>query len=127
MLLLSLVKSDYMLVFMHLKMGWEHPPTEAALQFVQPDRRWPHVPTRFDFATSGDLRWRPFYRQNQVEYVPLLQLRNRTGTSLGDAAVYARLPSGGHIAYAWFGLLNTAQAEPLLYDFFTYLAAKVTP
>jgi hypothetical protein len=110
-----------------LKMGWEHPPTEAALQFVQPDRRWPHVPTRFDFATSGDLRWRPFYRQNQVEYVPLLQLRNRTGTSLGDAAVYARLPSGGHIAYAWFGLLNTAQAEPLLYDFFTYLAAKVTP
>jgi glycoprotein endo-alpha-1,2-mannosidase len=110
-----------------LKMGWERPPEGAALQFVQPGRRLlPHVPDRFAFPTSGDLRWRPFYNQNHAEYVPLLQLCNRAGDNLGDSAVYARLQTGGHIAYAWFGLLNTPQAEPLLYDLFAFLATRLS-
>jgi glycoprotein endo-alpha-1,2-mannosidase len=110
-----------------LRGGWEHPPIGTALQFVQPGRLLPHVPDRFDFPTAGDLRWRPFYNQNDAEYIPLLQLRNRAGDNLGDGVVYAKLPTGGHIAYAWFGLLNTPQAEPLLYDLFTFLAAKLSP
>ena len=111
-----------------LKMGWERPPEGAALQFVQPGRRLlPHVPDRFDFPSSGDLRWRPFYNQNDAEYVPLLQLRNRAGDNLGDAVVYAKPKSGGHVAYAWFGLLNTPQAEPFLYDLFTFLASRLSP
>ncbi len=108
-----------------LKMGWEHPPTGVDLRFVQPDRRLPHVPERFEFPTSGDLRWRPFYNQNHAEYIPLLQLRARAGENLGDGAAYARLSTGGHVAYVWFGLLNTPQAEPLLYDLFTFLAARL--
>jgi hypothetical protein len=110
-----------------LKMGWEHPPTGTTIEFMQPGRRLlPHVPDRFDFPTSGDLRWRPFYNQNHVEYVPLLQLRNGTGDNLGDAVVYAKLQTGGRVAYAWFGLLNTPQAEPLLYDLFTFLAGRLS-
>ena len=108
-----------------LKMGWEHPPAGADLRFVQPDRRLPHVPERFEFPTAGDLRWRPFYNQNHAEYIPLLQLRTRAGENLGDGAAYARLSTGGHVAYAWFGLLNTPQAEPLLYDLFTFLAGRL--
>jgi glycoprotein endo-alpha-1,2-mannosidase len=108
-----------------LKMGWEHPPAGTILQFVQPARLLPHVPDRFDFPTGGDLRWRPFYQQSQVEYTPVLQLRDGTGGPLGDAAVCAKLPTGGYVAYAWFGLLNTAQAEPLLYDLFTFLAGRL--
>jgi hypothetical protein len=60
-------------------------------------------------------------------YVPLLQLRNGADQSLGDGVVYARPQSGGHVAYAWFGLLHTPQAEPLLYDLFTYLANQLNP
>jgi len=108
-----------------LKMGWEHPPAGVDLRFVQPQRRLPHVPERFEFPTSGDLRWRPFYDQNHAEYIPLLQLRTRAGDNLGDGAAYARLPTGGHVAYTWFGLLNTPQAEPLLYDLFTFLAGRL--
>jgi hypothetical protein len=110
-----------------LRMGWEHPPAGVDLRFVQPERRLPRVPDRFDFPTSGDLRWRPFYNQNCAEYVPLLQLRNRAGDNLGDGAVYAKLQTGGHVAYAWFGLLNSFQAEPLLYDLFTFLAGRLNP
>lgn len=108
-----------------LRMGWEHPPAGVDLQFVQPQRRLAHVPDRFDFPSSGDRRWRPFQNQNHAEYIPLLQLRNRAGDHLGDGAVYARLPTGGHVAYVWFGLLNTPQAEPLLYDLLTFLASRL--
>jgi hypothetical protein len=108
-----------------LKMGWEHPPAGADLRFVQPQRRLPHVSERFEFPASGDLRWRPCYNQSQAEYIPLLQLRTRAGDNLGDGAVYAKPSTGGHVGYAWFGLLNTPQAEPLLYDLFTFLAARL--
>jgi len=110
-----------------LRGGWERPPQGVDLWFVPRDGQLPHVSTHFPFPTSGDLRWRPFYQANHVEYIPLLQLRNRAGDSLGDAVVYARPQSGGHVAYAWFGLLNTPQAEPLLYDLFTLLADKLNP
>jgi hypothetical protein len=108
-----------------LRGGWEHPPEGVDLWFVQRDGQLPHVPERFTFPTSGDLRWRPFQATNHVEYVPLLQLHNRAGESLGDAVVYARPQSGGHVAYAWFGLLGGPQAEPLLYDLFTFLADRL--
>ena len=110
-----------------LRGGWERPPEGVDLWFVQPGGLLPHVSTRFPFPASGDLRWRPFYRTDQVEYIPLLQLRNRAGDSFGDAIVYARPQSGGHVAYAWFGLLNTPQAEPLLYDLFTFLSGRLNP
>ncbi len=42
-------------------------------------------------------------------------------------AVYTKLQTGGHVAYAWFGLLKTPQAKPLLYDLFTFLAARLGP
>ncbi len=110
-----------------LRGGWERPPEGVDLWFTQRDIKLAHVPARFPFPTSGDLRWRPFYQADQIEYVPLLQLRNGTGDSLGDGVVYTRPQSGGHVAYAWFGLLHTPQAEPILYDLFTYLSNRLNP
>ncbi len=109
-----------------LRGGWERPPEGTDLWFVQRDTKLAHVAARFPFPTSGDLRWRPFQAADHTDYVPLLQLRDRSD-NLGDAVVYARPQSGGHVAYAWFGLLNTPQAEPLLYDLFTYLANRLSP
>jgi glycoprotein endo-alpha-1,2-mannosidase len=110
-----------------LSSGWERLREGMDLWFVQPDNRLPHVSTRFPFPTSGDLRWRPFYRWDQTEYVPLLQLAWHTNETYGDGVVYTRPQSGGHVAYAWFGLLNTPQAEPLLYDLFTFLSDRLRP
>ena len=110
-----------------LRGGWERPPQGTDLWFMRRDGQLPHVPARIPFPTSGDLRWRPFRQVDQIEYIPLLQLRNRANESLGDGVVYARPQSGGHVAYAWFGLLNTPQAEPLLYDLFTFLTGQFNP
>lgn len=110
-----------------LRGGWERPPQGTDLWFVRQGEQLSHVPTRFPFPTSGDLRWRPFYPAGHADYTPLLQLRARarSGEFFGDGVVYARPQSGGHLAYVWFGLLNTPQAEPILYDLFTFLAAKI--
>lgn len=108
-----------------LQIGWEQPPGDASLRFVRVGRQLPHVPAQFDFPSRGDLRWRPSRAGDHVEYVPLLRLQN-SGDSLGDAVVYARPRSGGHMAYAWFGLLDGPYAEPILYDLFTFLAERIS-
>jgi glycoprotein endo-alpha-1,2-mannosidase len=105
-----------------LRGGWERPPEGADLWFVQRDGCLPHVPERFPFPASGDLRWRSFQATNHVEYSPLLQLRSRAGDPFGDAVVCAKPQTGGRVAYVWFELLKGPYAEPLLYDLFAFLA-----
>jgi glycoprotein endo-alpha-1,2-mannosidase len=107
--------------------GWERPPEGTETWFVQCDGRLPHVPERFAFPTSGDLRWRPFHASGHVEHVPLLELRSGSGEYLGDAVVYARPSTGGHVAYAWFELFEGPYAEPILHDLFTFLANRFSP
>jgi hypothetical protein len=107
-----------------LRGGWEQPPAGEELSFVQREPLLPHVPQRFDFPTAGDLRWRPFYAGDHVEFVSLLELRNRRGSGLGHGAVYAELPNGGRVAYVWFTLLSGPHAEPILHDLFTFLAHR---
>jgi hypothetical protein len=108
-----------------LRMGWEQPPADAKLEFVQPDRQLPHVPERFGFPTSGDLRWRGFFADGQKSHAPLLRLRNQAGDNLGDAVACATLSNGGQVAYAWFELFNGPHAEPLLCDLLTFVADRV--
>jgi len=110
-----------------LRMGWEQPPEGISLWFVQPSKRLPHVPARFDFPTIGDLRWRGFFAQDQREHVPLLRLRKGRTEYLGDAVAYAEPADGGKVLYVWFGLLDGPHAEPLLYDVFTFLADRLYP
>jgi hypothetical protein len=105
--------------------GWEQPQSGAKLAFVQPERRFAHVPERFDFPASGDLRWRPIWAGDQANYVSLLQLRDDADKSLGDAAAYAELKDGGKMIYAWFALLEGEYGEALLYDVFDYLAGRL--
>ncbi len=109
-----------------LRGGWERPPEGMELTLVQIDPRLSHVPGQFAFPTSGDLRWRPFHASEHTTYVPMLQLRNSARQYFGDAVVYARPRDGGQVAYVWFGLLNTPQAEPILYDLFTFLADRLS-
>ncbi len=109
-----------------LRIGWERPPTGTEPRFVQVAHRLSHVPEQFAFPTTGDLRWRPFYAGNHTEYVPLVQLQADTGAYFGDGMVYARLNNGGHVGYAWFGLLNGPHAEPILYDLFMFLADRIS-
>ena len=105
--------------------GWERPQDGAKLAFVQPERRFAHVPERFDFPVSGDLRWRPMWPGGQANYVSLLQLRDGEDKSLGDAVAYAELKDGGKMIYAWFTLLDGEHGEALLYDVFDYFAGSL--
>lgn len=106
-----------------LRMGWESPPN-TALHFVQPQHHLPHVPKRFAFARSGDMRWRWFFAADHKEHISLLQL-HQGDDYLGDAAAYAEPDIGGRIIYVWFGLLQGPHAEALLYDIFDFVATRV--
>jgi len=110
---------------LNLHMGWEKPPGNTKLHFIQPQHRLPHLPKKFAFPTSGDLRWRPFLDDNSSNYIPLLQLCNGDGKNLGDAVAYAELNGGGQILYAWFGLLDSPFAGALLYDIFDFVTTKL--
>ena len=108
-----------------LRIGWERPPRDSNLYFVQPRRYLPHVSERLSFPASGDLRWRPFFADKEVRHISLLQLRNGDDKYLGDAIAYAELKGGGRILYVWFGLLNGSYAEALLFDVFDFVAIQL--
>jgi hypothetical protein len=110
---------------LNIQGGWERPPQDLKLNFVQPQRHLPHLPEQFPFPTSGDLRWRAFFAGKDTKHTSLLQLKNGQGKYLGDAAVYAELNGGGRIVYTWFGLLNGPHVEGLLYDIFDLVALKL--
>ncbi len=110
---------------LNIKGGWERPPQDLKLNFVQPKRHLPHLPEQFPFPTSGDLRWRAFLAGKDTKHTSLLQLKDGEDKYLGDAVAYAELKDGGRIAYAWFGLLNGPHAEGLLYDIFDLVATKL--
>lgn len=104
-----------------LRVAWEKP-NEEGLQFVQPQSILTHTPTRFDFPTTGDQRWRPFYPTGVIHgYQPLLQLRDQSNRYHGDGLVLYRTPAGGKILYAWFGLLRDPRAPAMLFDSFNLL------
>ncbi len=108
-----------------LRMGWENPPRDTTLHFVQPQHRLPHLSAQFPFPTSGDLRWRGLFAADHNRHISLLQLRGGDGTYLGDAVAYAEPKIGGRIIYAWFGLLESPYAEALLHDIFHFLAGQL--
>ncbi len=111
--------------------GWEEPPDDVELRFVQVGRRLPHLPEAFAFPERGDLRWRPFQRGRLAEedvVIPLLELRDGQGSHYGDAVACvehkASEPKGGKVLYAWFELLNGPYGEALLYDLFAFVAEQ---
>jgi hypothetical protein len=112
--------------------GWEEPPADVKLEFVQPDNRLPHVPQRFSFPQHGDLRWRPFVRARLADsdvFLPLLELRDDRGKHYGDAVAFvehrASEPVRGRVIYAWSGLRNTPYHGALLCDLFLLAAQMV--
>ena len=108
--------------------GWEDPPKDADLRFVQVGNHLPHVPAVFPFPKQGDRRWRPFVRSRLAEgdtFIPLVELRDAQGNHYGDAAAYvqhqASEPRGGKVLYAWFALLDSPRGEALLHDLFGFV------
>lgn len=106
--------------------GWERPASDAELTFVQPGRILRHLPERFAFPRTGDLRWRPFVpREKDGGYISLLKLRDGSGGDLGDGIAYSESGNGRRVLYVWFGLLEGPYAQGLLYDVFDFLAGRV--
>ncbi|MEJ5260007.1 MAG: hypothetical protein WHS88_07455 [Anaerohalosphaeraceae bacterium] len=104
--------------------GWEQPPADKEL-FFEPSSERKVLSQPIPFPASGDRRWRPFVRSpHHVECRPLLVLKDRQGHSYGDGLVLAKTADGGTIAYGWFGLLNTPQAEVVLAELFLQLSEK---
>lgn len=101
------------------------PAADAGLHFTQPERRLPHVPEKFPFPTAGDLRWRPFFADSRAEHISLLRLYDGDEKYLGDAVAYSELNGGGKILYVCFNLLEGHYSEPLLYDVFDFIAARI--
>ena len=110
---------------LNIQGGWERPPQDLKLRFVQPQRHLRHVQEQFPFPTSGDQRWRAFFAGKDTKHISLLQLHDGEDEYLGDAAAYAELKDGGRVVYAWFSLLNGPCAEALLYDLFDLVATKL--
>lgn len=108
-----------------LRIGWEQPPADARLRFVQPEHRLRHVPEQFPFPTAGDLRWRPFFAGDQIKHTSLLQLNDGDKNYLGDAVAYAQSGGGGKILYVCFNLLEGSHSELLLYDIFDFMADRI--
>jgi len=107
-----------------LENAWDTPPAGKVLQFVQPGRTLPHLPDRLPYPTADDRRWRPIARKQHARYLSLLELRDQSGQSHGDAVAYAELPEGGRVLYAWFRLLDCPQADALLFDLFEFIAEQ---
>lgn len=112
--------------------GWEEPPADVNLRFIQVGNRLPHVPAVFPFPEHGDLRWRPFVRSQLAEgdkFIPLVELRDDQGNHYGDAVAYvehkASDPVGGKVLYAWFTLLDSPQGDALLHDLLAFAAETV--
>jgi hypothetical protein len=108
-----------------IRMGWEQPPADAGLHFIQPEHRLPHVPEKFPFPTAGDLRWRPFFADSRAEHTSFLRLYNGDEKYLGDAVAYSELNGGGKILYVCFNLVEGPYSEPLLYDVFDFIATRI--
>ncbi len=112
--------------------GWEEPPQDVELKFVQPDRHLPSLPQSFPFPEQGDLRWRPFVRSEvagEHRYVPLLELRDDSGKHYGDAAAFVQYKSGplagAKVLYVWFGLVNASRADSLVNDVLRFVAKQL--
>jgi glycoprotein endo-alpha-1,2-mannosidase len=112
--------------------GWEEPPADVDLRFVQVGHRLPHVPPVFPFPEQGDRRWRPFLRSQLAEgdrFIPLVELRDAQGKHYGDAVAYvehkASEPIGAKALYVWFGLLDSPQGEALLHDVYGFVGETV--
>jgi len=113
---------------LNIQMGWEKPPKGGPIFFVQPQAKLlKHVPNRFAFPKTGDLRWRPFTKSERYQkYTPLLQLTDRQGKTYGDGICIAKDKNGGSIVYVWFGLLRGSHGQKILFDLFDLMTNPPT-
>ncbi len=108
--------------------GFEQPPADERLEFVANAKLLPHVAPRFPFPTTGDRRWRPAIAAGNGAPTILLQLQGRGGKDIGGAVAWVtdrpKLIGKGRLLYAWFGLLESSEADGLLFDVFNLAAGR---
>lgn len=106
-------------LWLPLVVAWEQPPQGRTLTFVVRDEKsLPHVPKRFDYPKSGDLRWRPLMPERalpETKIHPLIELIDAEGNSHGLGAVVVQVDKG-KVVYVWFRLLDLDIGEAIIHD-----------
>jgi hypothetical protein len=103
------------------------PSAGASVAFAVVDRRaLPHVPATFRFPADGDRRWRPVQpgqAKGGSRVVPLVELRDASGTGLGLGAAWIHVDRG-RVLYVWFRLLDLPEGDALFHDLWQAILAK---
>jgi len=120
--------------------GFEKPPTGKRLWFVNRQAGLPHLPGTFPFPGVGDRRWRPFLSNIEptgcgpggephgiTGFGELYDGGKSYGRWAGEVVHHGCKLDGGRVLYAWFGLLESPEADDLLFDLFSLAAGKITP
>ncbi|MER3502075.1 MAG: hypothetical protein C4295_11515 [Candidatus Fervidibacterota bacterium] len=106
-------------LWLPLQIAWERPAEGMRLTFLVRDRKvLPHVPERFPFPESGDLRWRPLVAEKaapEARIHPLIELVDEGGSSQGLGAAWVEVGKG-RVIYVWFRLLEPPFGDALLHD-----------
>ena len=109
--------------------GFERPPAGVKLSFAVAGEL-PSQPSRLDWLTGGDQRWRPAYRPRDREaarpYWPLMKAMDQNGRDWGEAAALfgSTDKKAGNVVYAWFRLADVCGLDAFLCDL---LRLCVTP
>ncbi len=114
--------------------SFEEPPKGVEFTFYAKTNVLFTLPAAVPFPRAGDLRWRPANRARVPAadiYVPLVQLKDNTGKSYGDAVAYIehRTPSlaGGKTLYVWMRTSEAFGPEVFLPSLYQFISTRLKP
>jgi glycoprotein endo-alpha-1,2-mannosidase len=114
--------------------GFEQPTNGVELTFYTKTNVLFGLPATAPFPSAGDLRWRPTNRSRVPAseiYVPLIQLRDNTGKTYGDAVSYIehRTPSlaGGKSLHVWMRTSEAFGPDVFLPSLYQFISTRLKP
>jgi hypothetical protein len=114
--------------------GFEQPPSGTRLVFHAKTNVLFGLSATASFPTAGDLRWRPANRSRvpaSDTYTSLVQLRDSSGKSQGDAVAYIehRTSSlaGGKTLYVWMRTAESFGPEVFLPSLYQFVSTRLKP
>lgn len=114
--------------------GFEQPPTGARLNFYAKTNVLFGLSATALFPSAGDLRWRPANRTRVPAtdaYTPLVQLKDDTGQSLGDAVAYIEHRTGslygGKSLYVWMRTAESFGSDDFLPSLYQFISTRLKP
>jgi glycoprotein endo-alpha-1,2-mannosidase len=114
--------------------GFEQPPGGVQLTFHAKTNVLFGLPTTASFPKTGDLRFRPTNRTRVPAadaYVPLIQLKDNTGKTQGDAVAYVEHRtsplSPGKSIYVWMRTAEAFDPEIFLPSLYQFVSTRLKP